>query len=289
MKINRDKLVMVSVQGEISHPGKGRNPYRINTRNGKTMVLPGTGGITYNKKIGDICTGFMADHVEPGVSMKLKDENANGGLNVLSCVGNVAKVVSGDAKGDLGYVTGKHGGIEHVLVYFPEETLEKLTIGDKILVKSFGTGLEIEGFEDIHVMNLDPDLFDKMGVKVAEDGVLEVPVATEVPAYLMGSGIGSSNAYRGDYDIMTADPETYVSCGLNKLRFGDIVLLRDCDTTHGRGYLNGAVTIGVVVHSDCVLAGHGPGVTTLMTSKTTRIRGVKCENANIANYLGVTK
>lgn len=286
IRYNLDKLAMISVQGEVSHPKK-TNPYRIDTKTGIVRVLPGTGGITYNKKIGDLCTGFQADHVEPGVTLKLKDEADNGGLAVLSCVGNVARVVSGDAKGATGYVTGKHGGCEHLITYFPEDVLEKMIIGDKVLIKSFGTGLEIEGFEDVHVMNLDPDLLEKMNIQIAEDGVLEVPVATEIPAYLMGSGIGSSNAYRGDYDIMTADPKAYVEFGLDKLRFGDIVLLRNCDTSYGRGYLEGAVTIGVVVHSDCILTGHGPGVTTLMTCKTSRIRGIKDENANLAHYFGI--
>lgn len=287
LKTNRDKLAMIAVQGEVSHPRAGRSPYRIDTRTGVARVLPGTGGITYNKQIGDICTGFEGDHVEPGVTLRLKDESENGGLNVLACVGNQAIVVSGDAKGATGYVTGKHGGAEHVMVYFPSEALDKMIIGDKVLIKSFGTGLKIEGFPEVHLMNLDPDLLDKMNIKVAEDGVLEVPVATEVPAYLMGSGIGSSNAYRGDYDIMTADPKAYREFGLDKLRFGDIVLLRDCDTTFGRGYLEGAVTIGVVIHSDCILTGHGPGITTLMTCKTPKIRGIKSERANLAYYFGI--
>lgn len=286
LRYNRDKLAMIAVQGEVSHPKK-TNPYRIDTKTGIVSVLPGTGGITYNKKIGDLCTGFQADHVEPGVTLKLKDEAENGGLAVLSCVGNIARVVSGDAKGATGYVTGKHGGCEHLITYFPEDVLEKMIIGDKVLIKSFGTGLEIEGFEDVHAMNLDPDLLEKMNIKIAEDGVLEVPVATEVPAYLMGSGIGSSNAYRGDYDIMTADPKAYVEFGLDKLRFGDIILLRNCDTSFGRGYLEGAVTIGVVVHSDCIITGHGPGVTTLMTCKTSRIRGIKDDKANLAYYFDI--
>jgi hypothetical protein len=69
VKYNKDKLVMVAVQGEVSHPRQRSNPYRIDTRTGVPKVLPGTGGITYNKKIGDICTGFQADHVEPGVTL----------------------------------------------------------------------------------------------------------------------------------------------------------------------------------------------------------------------------
>ncbi len=285
MKINRDKLVAISVQGEVSHP-KSVYPYRLTT-DGQAVVLPGTGGITYNKKIGDSCMGLMADHVEPGVTLKRGDAVENGGLNVLACVGNTARVVSGDAKGAMGYVTGKHGGAEHVMVYLPEDALEKMAVGDKVLIKGFGTGLQIDGYPEVKVMNLDPDLFEKMGITETDDGVLEVPVAVEVPAHLMGSGIGSNTAYRGDYDIMTADPEAYEQCNLGKLRFGDIVALRDCDTTFGRGYLKGAITIGVVIHSDCVIMGHGPGITTLLTCKTGKVRPKLVEKANIADYLGV--
>ncbi len=287
MKTNREKLVAISVQGEISHP-RSVYPYRLTT-NGQAMVLPGTGGIAYNVQIGDPCMGLQVDHVEPGVTCRRADAAENGGLNVLACVGNEARVVSGDAKGARGYVTGKHGGAEHVMVYFDQSDLEKMAIGDKILIKSFGTGLKIEGHPDVHVMNLDPDLLDKMGVVEAEDGVLEVPVALQVPAYLMGSGIGSNTAYRGDYDIMTADPVAYEQFGLGKMRFGDIVALMDCDTSFGRGYLQGAVTIGVIVHSDCVIMGHGPGVTTLLTCKNRQIRPKLVERANIADDLGVSR
>jgi len=41
------------------------------------------------------------------------------------------------------------------------------------------------------------------------------------------------------------------------------------------------VTIGIVVHSDCLLAGHGPGVTTLMTCATPLIEPVIDAKANI--------
>ena len=44
-----------------------------------------------------------------------------------------------------------HGGIEHVMIYFDEETLEDLAIDDKILVKAYGQGLAIEGYEDVAV------------------------------------------------------------------------------------------------------------------------------------------
>ncbi|SHJ83535.1 protein of unknown function [Anaerobranca californiensis DSM 14826] len=284
MKTNKEKLVKISVCGEITHPKT--NAPRITTE-GKIKFLPGTGGITYNVQLGDKACGFVADHVEPGVSIANSDSRSNDGLNILASVGNEAKVITGDAKGEKGYVTGKHGGIEHVLVYFPQETLEKLNIGDKIQIKAWGTGLEIEGCPDIKVYNTDPELLEKMNIKVLDDQTLEVPVVTKIPAHLMGSGIGAITSHRGDYDIMTADKEAYERAKIGDLRFGDIVLLEDCDNSYGRGYLKGAVSIGVIVHSDCVITGHGPGVTTLLTCQKPKIKGVIDPKANIGYYLGI--
>ena len=99
--------------------------------------------------------------------------------------------------------------------------------------------------------------------------------------------MGASNAYRGDYDIMTADQGVLEECGLTGLRFGDIVLLEDADNLYGRGYRKGATSIGVIIHSDCVLSGHGPGVTTVLVSQKPILKGRITPDANIANYLGV--
>lgn len=60
----------------------------------------------------------------------------------------------------------------------------------------------------------------------------------------------------------------------------------DHDNRYGRAYRKGAVTIGIVVHSDCLLARHGPGVTTLMTCATSLIEPVIDANANIVELLG---
>lgn len=281
LKTNKDKVVKWSVQGKVHHPTGGT--YRI-THEGKPMILPATGGISYNVKIGDSAFGWAGDHVEPGVSMRNENTNENAALMTFACIGNEAKIISGDAKGAKGYVTGMHGGIDHVLVYFDEETLENLSIDDKIQIKAYGQGLQLTDYPDVHMMSIDPDLFEKLGVTEV-DGKLQVPVVAKVPPYLMGSGIGSGNGYSGDYDIMTADTEEIKRLGLDRLKFGDIVLLQDCDNSYGRGYLKGAVSIGVVVHSDCIKAGHGPGITTIMVSKTPMIEGIINEEANIGNYM----
>jgi hypothetical protein len=75
--------------------------------------------------------------------------------------------------------------------------------------------------------------------------------------------------------------------GLDKIRFGDFVALLDHDNRYGRAYRKGAISIGIVVHSDCLLAGHGPGVTTLMTCETALIEPVIDPKANMADLLGI--
>lgn len=281
LKTNRDKVVKWSVMGKIHHPIGGG--YRI-THEGVPMVLPATGGISYNVKIGDSAFGWAGDHVEPGVSIRNENKDENAALMTFACIGNEAKVVSGEAAGEKGYVTGMHGGIDHVLICFEQSTLEKLTIDDKIMIKAYGQGLSLDKHPEVKLMSIDPDMFEKMNI-TEKDGKLQVPVVAVVPPYLMGSGIGSASAYTGDYDIMTGDEAEIKRLGLDKLKFGDLVLLQDCDNSYGRGYLKGAVSVGVIVHSDCVKAGHGPGVTTIMVSKTSDIEPIIDENANIGKFI----
>jgi len=292
LRTNVDRLVKVSVIGEVSSPIFPPTPYKISAF-GEPVVLPGVGGIRYNVRVGDPAVGWMADHVEPGVSIKnfttypdIRTATPNYALNVLSCIGNEAVVVSGDAKGSKGVVIGKHGGIEHVMVDFPPEVLDKLVIGDKVLVKAFGLGLRLLDYPEIKVMNIDPSLLEKMDIKPVGDK-LEVPVTHLIPAAIMGSGLGANNVYRGDYDIQLFDEETRRKYHLDDLRLGDIVAIIDADHSYGRIYRKGAISIGVVVHTDCVTAGHGPGVTTIMTSSTGKIVPRIEPKANIAYYLNL--
>jgi hypothetical protein len=288
-RTNVDKLVKISVVGEVVSPLIGRSVYNVSAE-GNPVVLPGVGGITYNVRVGDPACGWQADHVEPGVSVENKEndprfgQGANAAFNVLSCVGNEAKVVTGDAKGAIGVVTGKHGGIEHVLVDFKPETLDKLLLGDKILVKAFGVGLKLPDFADITVMNMDPCFLKALNPKPHGDK-LEVPVTHVVPAAVMGSGLGMNHAYSGDYDIQLFDGRVNKQYGFDKLRLGDVVAIIDADHTFGRIYRQGAVSVGIVVHTNCVSSGHGPGVTTLFTSSSGKIIPKIDGKANIASLL----
>lgn len=284
IRTNSDKLVKMSVVGEITHPGT--KPYRISA-DGRPLVLPGTGGITYNIRVGDLAIGWEADHVEPGVTIKNSDGGANDGLNTLSCVGNEAVLIGGDAKGEKGVVVGKHGGAEHVMIDLPFETMEKLQIGDKFLIKAFGVGLKLLDFPEVTVMSLSPSFLEAMSLEGDEQGNLVIPVTHKAPAMIMGSGLGSNHAHRGDYDIQLFDEGVVEEYGLEDLRFGDLVALMDADNTFGPIYKKDAVTVGIIAHSDCVTAGHGPGVTRLFTSSTGKIIPKIDQDANIAQILNL--
>jgi hypothetical protein len=291
LRTNAEKLVKISVMGEVASPVVGRSVYSVSAT-GTPSVLPGVGGITYNIRVGDFACGWEADHVEPSVSVENKEndarygQGANAAFNVLSCVGNEAVVVSGDAKGAKGVVTGKHGGIEHVLVDFKPETMEKLMLGDKILVKAFGVGLKLLDFPDVKAMNMDPSFLKALKPK-AKDDKLEVPMTHMVPAAIMGSGLGANQTFSGDYDIQLFDEKVIVQYGLEDLRLGDLVAIIDADHSFGRIYRQGAITVGIVVHTNCVTAGHGPGVTSLFTSATGKIIPRMDAKANIAKILNL--
>jgi hypothetical protein len=281
LKTNKEKLPVVSVGGVVWHP-KMTPAGRI-TNEGNVKWIPGTGGITFNAKIGDNCIDWAADHLEPGATIRNKDTDYNHALQILACVGNEAIVRSGEAKGEKGFVTGKHGGCDHVLVYFPQETLEKMNIDDSVMIKATGQGMELLDYPDILVRNLSPALLEKMNI-TEENGKLKIGVAKIAPASVMGSGLGSVCTAGGDYDITLFDEGIKEKYGLGELRFGDIVAIENADTRFGRSYRTGACTIGVVVHGDCVISGHGPGVATLFTTKQPLIEPFIDPKANLADY-----
>lgn len=286
---NEQHLVEFLLQCQPGQP-RTRGNWEVDHQ-GRPFLLPSIGGITLNVQVGDPAFGWQGDHIEPGVSCTADTqkpfEHPNVGLQMYSCAGNIATIATGEAKGSTGRVIGHHGGSEHVIVDFEREAKEKLLYTDTIIIRAKGQGLKLMDYPDITLFNLDPALLHAMKIREAEGGVLEVPVTTLVPAVCMGSGIGSAHVAKGDYDIMTSDAETVKEYGIDKIRLGDFVALQDHDNRFGRAYRKGAITIGIVVHSDCLEAGHGPGVTTLMTSASPLIRPVLDPKANIADLFGI--
>lgn len=287
LKTNRDQLVMTAVQGSVS-PANQWAPFEVGA-DGEIFAWPSTGGITYNVKVGDSVFGWAGEHIEPGVSTTLdhKNRKASAGYQFLSCCGNQAKVISGAAKGSLGTVIGHHGGVEHLMLDFPDEVLDQLTCDDKFLVRGYGQGLKFIDHPEVFIYNLAPDLLEAWGLKELEDGRIEVPVNVIIPGHAMGSGIGALSVTTGDYDILCQDEETVREYGLDKLRFGDFVAVLNHDNRYGRTYRKDAITIGMVIHSDSPLGGHGPGMMTIMTATGGNLVPSQNDAANIGKLLNI--
>lgn len=286
LRTNEQAVVEIAVQGSTIYPRFFG--WEIGHA-GVPIAVPSVGGIVYNVKIGDSVYGLMGDHIEPGVSAtastdKLKD-NPNSGFNALSCVGNEVRILTGEAKGEKGVVVGHHGGVEHVMIDFSAKTLDKMSHDDKLLIRCHGLGLKLLDFPQVSLYGMSPRLLHAMGIEAGR-GRLKIPVAAKIPAVLMGSGLGSGTPFKGDYDMQTSDPATLKQHDLLGLRFGDIVAIMDHQCHFGYAYQQGAVTIGVVVHSDSFLAGHGPGVQALMTTSESDVLVPKIDKrANVGHWL----
>lgn len=289
LKSNADKLIETAVQGNPIYPGAGG--WRP-AHDGRSLMLPGVGGITYNLKVGDSAYGWAADHAEPCVSatasIKEREQGVNLSFNYFACVGNEARILTGEAKGTRGVVTGTHGGCEHVMIDFPDSALDVLTFEDKIQIRTRGQGLKLLDYPELLIWSLDPSLLQKLGIEEdPQEHRLRIPVVAMAPAELLGSGLGRTDGFKADIDIQTSDWGVIEEHKLDALKLGDFVALMDYKSFYGWSYQKGAVTIGVVTHTDSYTAGHGPGVTTLITSLNRELVPFIQPDANIGRYLKV--
>ncbi len=284
LRTNKDALIETAVEGVVQAPGM----LEYNTTfDGRPQLGIGMAGINYRVSVGDPASGWAdTDHVEPDVTIQGRDQQSPMAcaVAVLSCIGNEARVLTGDARGAKGYYLGRHAGSDDK-VWFPADVKEKMALNDVVQVRARGVGLRIEGFDDVRVNKLSPELLEK--IAVVENGNLVVPVVMEVPGFLMGSGIGGSGVEAIDYDVQTTCPEAVASFDLKKLRLGDLVAIRDHYDAYGRGRYAGAVTIGTVIHGFSQMSGHGPGLNPVLSARTGRLRTRIDPDANLAYLLGI--
>jgi hypothetical protein len=170
------------------------------------------------------------------------------------------------------------------MIDFSEDVLRELRVGDEVQVRAEGVGFEIEDLESVKPINVSPELLEAMDLEL-QNSTLKVPVTHDIPAKIMGSGLGADNSNRGDYDIQMFDDDVVDKYDLDTLRFGDVVAIRDADHSYGRIFRSGAVTVGVVVHSRSIKSGHGPGVTTLFTSSEGNVEPTVDDSTNLAEIL----
>ena len=288
LRLNESDLVSVSVGGVIAHPGfpgLPAEPYRLSA-DGRPFLLPTFGGIVYNVSVGDRAFGWAADCIHPGVSIRGTDDLKNRGLNVFACVGNTATVMTGQAQGAKGVVTGKSGRFsEQLILHFPVETRRKMAVGDQIVVRSIGTGLEIAGHEAVACKGLSPALLKALPKRI-EDGVLKIGVVATVPAHLVGAGAGLTSE-GGSLHIQSTDRAELARAGLDTLRLGDVVAIDNTDSRYNHGYLRGALGIGVVGQTDGPRAGYGPGLTVIMTAPGGELGCFEAPGTNLATLLSL--
>ena len=285
LKTNEANLIVTAVDGVVQ-PTSGRD-YSV-TYDGRPWLDVGMASINYNVSLGDPTYGWaQGDHVEPDVTIQGRDRPnpSECAVAILACIGNEAEVISGEARGGKGYYIGRHAGSDDK-VWFPKDVVEKLALNDKVQVKAKGVGLKIEGFEDVRVNKMSPELLAKIGIAIEGDQLV-VPVVMEVPGHIMGSGLGGPSVEYIDYDIQTTCPEVVEELGLKKLRLGDLVAIRDHYDYWGRGRYEGAVTIGTVIHGFSEMAGHGPGLNPILSALPGRIKTKIDPHANTAYYLGL--
>lgn len=281
LRWNTSDLVEMAVAGQVSQPAIRQGAY-LHWPDGRATTLPGMYGIVYNARVGDRAFGWAGDHVEPGVSIAHADERADYALHYLTCIGNEAEVTSGLARGARGIVTGEHA---RLLVDFPPDVLESLTIGDTVQIRAAGRGLRLEGHPALEFKKTSPALADAFGLRV-EDGRVICPVAMELPARIMGSG-AELNAEFVDQDLMSGDRALMAELGIDQMRLGDLIAIRDVDHRFGRSYRRGWVAICLCIHGDSVLTGHGPGILTLITGPDDALGFTIDPAANIATTLAI--
>jgi hypothetical protein len=197
-------------------------------------------------------------------------------------------VVSGPAAGAAGHVIGQHA---YVLADFAGGTgagaaAADLTAGDAVTVLAVGQGLVLPDHPQVVVKNCDPDLLAAMPGGTRPDGRLDVHVAARVPAEAIGAGAGMASEYAntdlmGAYAGLGAD----LSLGLEGLRIGDLVALADADHRYGRGYRPDYLTIGVISTGQCMMFGHGPGPSTLLSGPASAFCLVDDVDANLVSWL----
>ena len=281
LRWNFDDLVGMAVTGQVSQPALRRGGY-VHRPDGIGEILPGMYGINYSARVGDRAFGWAGDHVEPGVSIAHTDERSDFALHYLTCIGNEAQVTTGLAKGATGVITGEHA---RLLVDFEPDALERMSVGDRIQIHALGRGLRLESHPEIEFKKTSPALALALGLE--EDGPrILCPVAMELPPPIMGSG-AELNAEFVDQDLMSGDRALMSELGIDGMRLGDLIGIRNVDHRYGRSYRDGWTAICLCIHGDSVMTGHGPGILTLATGPSHLLDFRLDPTANIAHSLGI--
>ena len=247
---------------------------------GRLQVRPGQGGVTLGIALGSPAGGWVADHLEPGVSLSHPDPAANSALQSLACAGNRVTMVDGPAAGAEGVVFGKHGA---VLAMFAGADLARTAPGEWAVVVAEGVGLAVEGEPDFVCHSCSPQLLERLLVGRDAEGRLRVLIRRVLPAETAAAGIGMP-VWRFNMDLHV-DQEPFAEL-THDLRFGDIVAVQGQDHRFGRQYRKDWLCVGVIAHGVSIAGGHGFGFMTLLTAPSDRIVLEEADDAALGRFLG---
>jgi hypothetical protein len=247
---------------------------------GRLQIRPGQGGVALDIALGSPAGGWVADHLEPGVSLSHPDPAANSALQTLACVGNRVTMVDGPAAGAEGVVFGKHGA---VLAMFAGTDLARIAPNEWAVVVAEGVGLTVAGEPDVVCHSCSPRLLERLLVGRDTGGRLRVLIRRILPAETAAAGIGMP-VWRFNMDLhVDQEPLAELS---RDLRFGDIVAVQDQDHRFGRQYRKGWLCVGVIAHGVSIAGGHGFGFMTLLTAPSDRIVLEEADDAALDRLLG---
>ncbi|MFN8378093.1 MAG: DUF4438 domain-containing protein [Anaerolineae bacterium] len=158
-----------------------------------------------------------------------------------------------------------------------------MAIGDKIVVKSLGVGMDLTDHPDVKVKSCSPEMLDGLEVVTGVDGKLHVPVTAVVPPHLLGAGAEPDQ--RGQF-LHIQSQET------SRHSRRRVLMARRCrgaagtSTAAGTTVTSAALSIGVVRRGDS-RARYGPGITVLMTSAAGGIAPVVTPGVNLKDVFAL--
>ena len=149
MKTNKDTLPVKSIIGEVRPIGLMEFGMMVMDPFGQGHYRVGTGGITYNFRLGDNCMNVTGEKIQPGVSTRCAGvsgpESGPGAspesmaYNIYCCLGNEVTIAGGPLAGQKGYVTGKVSGFG-VTVDFDRDILKQMHGDERFYIKTCGVG-----------------------------------------------------------------------------------------------------------------------------------------------------
>lgn len=278
MMKNKRETTKINVLGFVCHSESSSDPFRID-RDGHPYMPTGDGGIVLNYHVGESVFALDADHAAPGVSLSHPNQDAAYSLVAQSCIGNLAKVRTGEATGAQGVVLGKRGEGGRVIVVFEDIDLKKIKPDDQISITTEGQGQLEEGMETC-IFNIATVLLSDLKLKVENKRKFWVPVRSIFDSRLIGNGIGRPMPL-WDIDLQIYE----LPVGVSALKIGDFVAISNLDARYNSGYRKDWISVGVLIHGSSPQPGHGPGVTIFLSGPAHEIELLE----DPINHVGLTQ